>query len=221
MEACSLARIQKLQELVWEQGGALSPGTYLRLEVTLLAAYLKGQWPESESLSWLCLWSMWIEVLLVIMRFLRTQIKNFRIWSDWKYSGLLPLVVLALSRLEKALWWLLSHLPRYSFCGICGNELEGLALKITWGQKSLFPRWPTLYHLFCYTGVVTLRGTSRWLFIPLWLTISTAVRTVLGNVHGHMERVPSSPSLGNIPEDYSAPPRVASEEKGKSNQRSW
>ena len=42
------------------------------------------------------------------------------------------------------------------FCGICGNELEELAL-IAWGQKSLFPRWPTLHHLFCYSGVVTLR----------------------------------------------------------------
>ena len=39
-----------------------------------------------------------------------------------------PLVVLAISRREKALQWLLSQLPRYSFCGICGNELAGLAL---------------------------------------------------------------------------------------------
>ena len=29
---------------------------------------------------------------------------------------------------KKALWWLLSQIPRYSFCGICGNELEELAL---------------------------------------------------------------------------------------------
>ena len=29
---------------------------------------------------------------------------------------------------------------------------------------------------------------------------------------------PSAPSLGNIPEDYSAPPQVAPEEKGKSSQ---
>ena len=42
------------------------------------------------------------------------------------------------------------------FCGICGNELEELAL-IACGQKSLFPRWPTPHHLFCSTGVVTLR----------------------------------------------------------------
>ena len=72
--------------------------------------------------------SMWIEALLVTMWFLRTQIGNCRIWSDWKCNVLLPLVVLALSGPEEALWWLLSQLPKYSFCGICGNELEGLAL---------------------------------------------------------------------------------------------
>ena len=32
-----------------------------------------------------------------------------------------------------------------------------------------------------------------------------------------MDASPSSPSLGNIPENYSVPPRVASEEKGRSN----
>ena len=68
------------------------------------------------------------EALLVAMRFLRTQIGNCRIWSDWKYSGPLPLVALALSGPEEALWWLLSQLLRYFFGEICGNELEGLAL---------------------------------------------------------------------------------------------
>ena len=29
---------------------------------------------------------------------------------------------------EEALGWLLSQLLRYSFCGICGNGLEGLVL---------------------------------------------------------------------------------------------
>ena len=100
----------------------------LRLYVTLLAACLRDQWPKSESLSWLCLLSMWIEELLVTMRFLRTQIRNFRIWSDWKCNGLLPLVALALSRPEKALCWLLSKLLRHFFGGSCGNELEGLDL---------------------------------------------------------------------------------------------
>ena len=48
--------------------------------------------------------------------------------TDRELCGGLPLVVLALSRPEKALPWLVSQLPRYSFCGICGNELAGLAL---------------------------------------------------------------------------------------------
>ena len=98
-----------------ERGGTLAPGMTLRLEVTSLAACLRGQRPESESLSWLCLLSMWMEALLVTVRFLRTQIGNCRIGSGWKYSGLLPLVVLALSGPEAALWWLLSQLLRYSF----------------------------------------------------------------------------------------------------------
>ena len=62
------------------------------------------------------------------MSFLRTQIRNCRIWSDWKYSGLLPLVVLTVSGSEEALWWRLFQLLRYSFCGICENELEGSAI---------------------------------------------------------------------------------------------
>ena len=82
------------------------------------------------------------------MRFLRTQVGNPRVWSDWKGNGLLPLVMRSLSRPQEAFWWLLSQLLRYSFCGICGNELEGLAL-IAQGPKSLFPCWPALYHLFC------------------------------------------------------------------------
>ena len=32
-----------------------------------------------------------------------------------------------------------------------------------------------------------------------------------------MDASPNSPGLGNIPENYSAPPQVASEEKDKSN----
>ena len=160
MEAPSFVRSRKLLGARMDWGGSLAPETSLRLKITLLAAFFRGQRPESESLSWLCLLSMWTEALLVTMRFLRTEIGNCRICSDWirsvqKYSGLLPLVVLALSGPEEALMWLLSQLPKYSFCEICGNELEGLAL-VAWGQKSLFPRWPTLHHLFCYTGVVIL-----------------------------------------------------------------
>ena len=70
-------------------------------------------------------------------------------YSDWKYSEFLPLVTLALRGLEEAFQWLLSQFLRYSFCGICENELEGLAL-ITQGQKSLFPHWTTLHHFFFY-----------------------------------------------------------------------
>ena len=149
MEAPSLARSQKLQELVCERAGALAPGMSLRLEVTLLTACLRAQSSKSESLSGLCLLSMWIKAQLVTMRFLRILIENYTICSDWKCNGLLPLVVLAVSRPEKALQWLLSQLPRCSFCGICGKELEGLDL-VAWGQKSIFPHWPSLYHLFCY-----------------------------------------------------------------------
>ena len=38
----------------------------LSLEVTLTGACLRGQLPESESLSWLCLLSIQIEALLVV-----------------------------------------------------------------------------------------------------------------------------------------------------------
>ena len=106
MEAPSLARSLKLQEHVQEQGGSLAPGTSLRLQVTLLVACLRGQGPESESLSRLCLLSMWIEALLGTMRFLRTHIRNCRICSDWKYGGLLPLAVVTVSGSEEALWWI-------------------------------------------------------------------------------------------------------------------
>ena len=68
-KAPSLARSQKLhldclfmhcrQEHSWELGGALAPRTSLRLEVALLAACLRGQRLESESVSQLCLWSIW------------------------------------------------------------------------------------------------------------------------------------------------------------------
>ena len=79
----------------------------------------------------------------------RWSISEVKGYSDWKCNGFLPLVMLALSGPEEAFQWLLSQLLRYSFCGICGNEMEGLAL-ITRGQKSIFPHWPTLHHLFCY-----------------------------------------------------------------------
>ena len=62
------------------------------------------------------------------------NIPEIKVYSDWKYNEFLPLVTLSLSGPEENFQWLLSQLLRYSFCGICGNELEGMALK-TLGQK--------------------------------------------------------------------------------------
>ena len=87
------------------------------------------------------------------------SISEVKDYSDWKYGEFLPLVTLALSRPEEAFQWLLSQLLRYSFCGICGNELEGVAL-ITLGQKPLFPHWPALHHLFCYGVAMHGRNIS-------------------------------------------------------------
>ena len=56
------------------------------------------------------------------------SVSQDRSYSDWKYSGILPLVKLALSGSEKAFQWFLSQFLRYSFCGITVNELEGLAI---------------------------------------------------------------------------------------------
>ena len=219
MEAPSLAGSQKLQEHIWEQGRALAPGTSLRLEVTLLAACLRGQRPESESLSQLCLPSTWIEAFLVTMRFLRTQIRNCRIWSNWKYNGLLPLVALALSGSEAALWWLLSQLLRYSFCGICGNELEGLAL-VARGQKSLFPHWPTPYHLFCYTGVATLRRDILVVVRPFMthhFYCGQECNPGMCTDTCKMDASPSGPSFGNTPGKLLCYPLGGVREKDKSN----
>ena len=188
-----------------EWGGTL--GTSLRLEVTLLAACLRDQKPESESLSWLCLLSIWVEALLLAMRFLRTQIRNCRIWLDWKCNGLLPLVALALSGPEEALWWLLSQLLRYSFCGICRNELEGLTL-IAREQKSLFPHWPTLHHLFCYH--IYWCGDTQEGHLGCYLSLYDSPTLMQAGLYSgmctgtrKMDASPSSPSLGNILGKYS------------------
>ena len=170
MEALSLARLGKpcwkVTKSSMEQGGTLAPGTSLRLVV--LAACLRGQKPESESLSRLCLLSMWIKALLLSMRFLRTQTGNSRFWSDWKCNGLLPLVVLALSGPEEALWWFLSQLLRYFFLRNLWKWTGRIGPSSSRTKKSLFPHWPTLQHLFCYTGLVIFReGTSWLLFILL------------------------------------------------------
>ena len=77
------------------------------------------------------------------------SISEVKGYSDWKYNEFPPLVMMALSGPEETFQWLLSQLLGYSFHGICGNEMEGLAL-ITRGQKSLFPHWAALHHLFYY-----------------------------------------------------------------------
>ena len=218
MEAPSLARSWKLQEHVWEQGGALVPGTSLRLEVILLAGCFRVQSPKSKSLSWLYLWSMWVEALLVTMRFLNTQIGNCRIWSAWN-CGRLPLVVLALSRPEKALQWLVPQLPRYSSCGICGKELDGMAL-VTWGPKSLFPHWLTLHSPFCYHIYWCGDTQKRHLgfFVHLFITQSFYCgQDYSGMCTGtwNMDASPRKLAWETSQESYSAPPQVASEEEGK------
>ena len=201
MEAPGLAGSWKLQEHIWKWSATLASAA-----LSLLAACLRGQRPESESLSWLGLWSMWLEALLVTMRVLRTQIRNCRMWSDGKCNGLLPLVVLALSRPEKALQWLLFHLLRYSFCGICGNELEGLAL-IAWGQKSplllshILVCWqkghfggcsslddsPFLLQSGLYSGICTDRGkTDASLVVLAWETFQ---KTTLLHSRWHQRRI--------------------------------
>ena len=152
MEALSLARLGACME----RGGTIVPETFLRL--VGLAGCLRSQQRESESLSWLCHLSVWIEALLVTMRFLRAQIGNCKMWSYWKWYGLL-LVVLALRGPEEALWWLLTQLLRYSFLwnlwkwtGRIGPS--SLRTKITF--SSLGPS--TTSFAITYTGVVTLSG---------------------------------------------------------------
>ena len=85
------------------------------------------------------------------------SISEVKGYSDWKCNGLLPLVILALSGPEEALQWLLSQILRYSFCGICGNELEGQAL-ITQGQNHFFLTGQpfTISFAIAYTGMVIL-----------------------------------------------------------------
>ena len=97
----------------------------------------------------------------------------------------------------------MSQLLRYSFCGICGNEMEGLTL-ITRGRKSLFPHWPALHHLFCYRlywcGDAWKERLS-FMFIPvlLWSGIysGSCTSTQVMNIS------PSGLRLGGIPEGYS------------------
>ena len=66
---------------------------------------------------------------------------------------------------RRLLWWRLSQLLRCSFCGICGNELEGLAL-IARGHKSLFPLWAALQKDLCHMHrprLLLLLSLTPWL----------------------------------------------------------
>ena len=187
------------------RGGTLAPETPLRLEVTLLAACLRGQWPESESLSWLCLLSIWIEALLVITRVLRMQIGNCKIRSDWKWYGLL-LVVLALSRPEEALWWFLSQLFRYFFLW---NQWErtgrvgpsSLRTKTTF--SSLANPLPSLFLYWC--------GNDSLLLLRSGLYSAMCTGTL------EMDDSPSSTSLGKIWGKLLCYTLGSIREKGKSN----
>ena len=99
------------------------------------------------------------------------SISEVKGYLDWKYNGFLTPITLALSGPQEDFQWLLSQLLRYSFFKICGNELEGLAL-ITGGQKSLFPHWPALHHLFCYRLYWcgdTWKEHLSFMFIPVLL----------------------------------------------------
>ena len=91
-----------------------------------------------------------MEALLVSMRFLRTQFEEPQIWADWKWSRLLPLVVLALRGPEKALRWLSSQFLRYSFCTVCWSGIEMLTLTHHEHERLFFPHRPALHHLLCY-----------------------------------------------------------------------
>ena len=110
--------------------------------------------------------------------------------------------MLALSGPDKVLQWLLSQLLIYSFYVICGNELEVLAL-VAQGQKSLFPHWPALHHLFCYhlywCGDVQKKNTGFSLYQ------SFGSREYSRSCTGTQEtNVPHSGlSLGGIPGGYS------------------
>ena len=129
-----------------------------------------------------------------------SQVKGY---SDRKYSTLLPLVMLALSGPEEALQWLLSQLLRYSFCGVCGNEMEGLAL-ITRGQKSVFPHWPVLRHLFCYCLYWCGDAWKEHLsFIFILVLLWSGIYSGLCTGTQVMKGAPSGLSLGGIPEGYS------------------
>ena len=86
--------------------------------------------------------------------------------------------MLAHSGPEEAFQWLLSLLLRYSVCGICWNELEGLAL-------SIFPHWPALHLLFFYHLYWcgdAWKELLSFMFVPALLWSGIISRTQVTNV---------------------------------------
>ena len=207
MEALSLARLGKpcwkVTKSSMEQGGTLAPGTSLRLVV--LAACLRGQKPESESLSRLCLLSIWIEALLLTMKILRTQIGNYNMWSDWKWYGLL-LVVLALRRPEEALRWLLSQFLGYYFLWNLWKWIRRIgpsSLRTKTTFSSLANPLPSLFLYWC--------GNDSLLLLRSGLYSAMCTGTL------EMDDSPSSTSLGKIWGKLLCYTLGSIREKGKSN----
>ena len=105
----------------------------------------------------------------------------------------------------------MSQFLRYSFCGICGNKLEGLAL-ITRGQKSLFPHWPALHHLFCYHLYWcgdAWKEHFNFMFVPVLLWSGIYSGPCTGTQVTKVS--PSGLSLGDIRKATLIAPWVASE----------
>ena len=163
----------------------------------------------------LCLRSMWTEGLLVTMRFLRTQMGNGRIWSDWKCNGLLHLVVLLMDQRRLSGSFCLNSLDIFlwnlwKWTGRTGPR--SLRTKITFSSLAN----PSA---ITYIGVVTLRRD-----------ILAAVYPFMTHHFYHGQDYTQECAQTNIRwmlpllvlawetfwENYSGPPRVASKEKGKS-----
>ena len=90
-----------------------------------------------------------------------------------------------------------------TFCVIHGNGLEGLVL-VAQGQKSLFPCWPTLHHLFCYH--IYWCGDTQEGHLGCCLSLYDSPLLLRSALYSGMcpgtlktEASPGSTSLGNIP----------------------
>ena len=92
------------------------------------------------------------------MRFLRISIGNCMICSDWKCNGLLPLVVLAVSRPEKALQWLLLNSLDIPFVESVKRNWKNWIQQLENENNFFLTGQPsTTSFAITYTGMVTLR----------------------------------------------------------------